>query len=72
VTAKLRQPMALTIRIPKTYPGLDRREARALAQEIAEGQGHQPDTLRKSNTRIEAVDGAVPWVYVVEFPDASS
>jgi hypothetical protein len=66
----LRRPMALTIRIPKTYPELDRREARLLAQEIAEADGHDPRTLRKSNSRIEAVDGAVPWEYVVEFPDA--
>ncbi len=64
--------MSYEVRIPKTHPELDRREARELAQEIAEAEGHQPDELRRSKTRIEAVGGPVPWEYVVRFPDASS
>ena len=43
-----------------------------MAQEIAEADGHQPDALRKASTRIERVEGAVRWEYVVEFPDAKT
>jgi hypothetical protein len=64
--------MALTIRIPKTYPELDPREARELAIKIAEADGHQLRELRRPNTRMEAVEGPVLWEYVVEFPDATS
>jgi hypothetical protein len=64
--------MALTIRVPKTPPDLSRRDATAIAREIAEGKGHQPHELRKANTRLVRVEGAVPWEYVVEFPDGSS
>jgi hypothetical protein len=62
--------MPLAIRIPKTYPELDRRTAREMAQEIAEADGHQPYELRKANTTVERVEGAVPFEYVVEFPYA--
>jgi hypothetical protein len=68
----IRRRMALTIRIPKTNPELGRRAAREKAQAIAEAGGYQANKLRRSNTRLERVDGAVPWEYVVEFPDASS
>jgi hypothetical protein len=62
--------LSYEIRIPKIRPDLDRRAARDLAHEIAEADGHQPHELRKAHTRIERVDGAVRWEYVVEFPDA--
>jgi hypothetical protein len=64
--------MPLTIRVPKTYPELDRRTAREMAQEIAEADGYRSDELQKSSTRLERVERAVSWEYVVEFPDASS
>jgi hypothetical protein len=66
------QQLSYEVRIPKIHPGLDRRAGRELALEIAEPDGHLPDELRRSNTTIEAVEGVVPWEYVVEFPDASS
>jgi hypothetical protein len=62
------QQLSHEVRIPKVHPGLDRRAARELAQEIAEADGHQPDELRRSNTTIEAVESPVPWEFVVEAP----
>jgi hypothetical protein len=64
--------MALTIRIPKTDPQLDRRSARARAGAAAEAKGHQPRELEKARVRLERVDGPPFWEYVVEFPDTSS
>jgi hypothetical protein len=61
--------MALTIRIPKTSPGLSRRRAVDMAREMALEQGHTDGALRRSRSRMEQVDGAVPWEYVIEFPD---
>jgi len=61
--------MALTIRIPKTSPTLSRRRAVDMAREIALEQGHSDNVLRRSRSRMEAVDGRVPWEYVIEFPD---
>lgn len=61
--------MVLTIRIPKTSPTLTRRRAIDMAREIALEQGHSDGALRRSRSRMEEVDGVVPWEYVIEFPD---
>jgi hypothetical protein len=61
--------VSLTIRIPKTSPTLSRRRAVDLAREIALKQGHSEGVLRRSRSRMEAVDEAVAWEYVIEFPD---
>jgi len=66
----MRRRMPLTIRIPKTHPELNRRAAVEMAQEIAEVVSQEPHELRRANDRMEQVDGAVLWEYVVEFPDA--
>jgi hypothetical protein len=64
--------MALTVRVPKTYPELSRRVALEMAREIARARGHESYELRRATTRIERVDGPVSLEYVVQFPDASS
>jgi hypothetical protein len=67
----LRYPPAvpLTFRIPKTSPELSRRQAVYMAKEMALEQGHSDHVLRRSRSRMEEVDGAVMWEYVIEFPD---
>jgi len=64
--------MALTIRIPKTHPELNRRAAVLRARVIAETKGHKADELHRPKTRLEHVEGPALWEYVIEFPDASS
>jgi hypothetical protein len=61
--------MPLTIRIPKTSPELSRRQAVYMAREIALEDGHTDQALRRSRSRMEEVDGAILWEYVIEFPD---
>jgi hypothetical protein len=67
----LRRSMALTIRIPKTHVELNRRVARDKARAVAEGEGHKGAELQNATLRMERVDGAVAWDYVVVFPNAS-
>jgi hypothetical protein len=69
--ARLFTPMALTIRIAKTAPSLDRRTARARAEAAAQAKGHHARVLEKATVRLERVDGPPFWEYVVEFPNAS-
>jgi hypothetical protein len=64
--------MALTIRIPKIHPQLDRRAATEQARAIARADGYQPHKLRKATTRLERVESTVTWEYVVEFSDATT
>jgi hypothetical protein len=59
----------LTIRIPKTSPDLGRRQAAELAREIALKQGHSEMMLRRIKSRMEVSDDAIPFEYVIEFPD---
>jgi hypothetical protein len=40
-----------------------------MAREIALEDGHTDQALRRSRSRMEEVDGAVLWEYVIEFPD---
>jgi hypothetical protein len=61
--------MPLTFRIPKTSPELSRRQAVYMAREMALEEGHSDQVLRRSRSRMEEVDGAVLWEYVIEFPD---
>jgi hypothetical protein len=63
--------MALTIRVPKADPTLDRRAAREHAQMAAEATGHQPHELERATIRLERVDGTPSWEYVVEFPNVT-
>jgi len=66
---KYASTMPLTFRIPKTSPELTRRQAVYLARDMALEEGHTDQALRRSRSRMEAVDGAVLWEYVIEFPD---
>ena len=61
--------MPLTFRIPKTSPELSRRQAVYIAREMALEQGHTDQPLRRPRSRMEEVDDAVVWEYVIEFPD---
>ena len=40
-----------------------------IAREMALEEGHTDQALRRSRSRMEEVDDAVVWEYVIEFPD---
>jgi hypothetical protein len=61
--------MALVIRVPKERSDLSRKDAVYRAREIALEEGHSEQALRRSTSRMEEVEGTVPWEYVIEFPD---
>jgi hypothetical protein len=61
--------MPLVIRVPKVSPDLSRKDAVHRARQIALEAGHSEQALRRSTSRMERVDGSVPWEYVIEFPD---
>jgi len=61
--------MPLVIRVPKERPDLSRKDAVYRARQIALDEGHSEQALRRSTSRMEEVEGTVPWEYVIEFPD---